>query len=536
MLIKISIAKKVYLSLALISMMVSAMTVIFFYNDEQELTETFIKEHMESTAQGYFDSINTLMLTGVTSRRKIVQEKYTNQKGIVEARVIRSHLVNQVYGKGFSDQVVKNDFESKGLAGKRAFRVVQKSDKRLLEFVMPIKASKSYSGTNCLSCHQVKEGDILGAVKLGYDLSEVDDRNAEAIFNAVLILLLATGFGFGVLGYIFHKLVIFRLGRLRNTINDVAKELDLSKEIKVHRQDELGAVSMALNHMFVYFKESILSASSATKELIDSAKDVDEIANLTKEAVVMQKRGTDSVAVAVTELTASASQIEQNCKDAANKSLVAGEKTRQGYKVVEQAKVGIHELRDNVISNTQKMTELNVKTNEVGEVLEIITSIAEQTNLLALNAAIEAARAGEQGRGFAVVAEEVRSLAFRTRSSIEQIKNTIGALQVDADLMASSMIDVSKQAKKKAADMEHVLGLLSDITGEIKELDDMNCHIANAAEQQNQAIDEISSHVISIKDIAEKSSKDVVRGKQVSAYLVELAYELKQKVSKFKLE
>ncbi|MDT4993818.1 MAG: methyl-accepting chemotaxis protein, partial [Actinoplanes sp.] len=53
---------------------------------------------------------------------------------------------------------------------------------------------------------------------------------------------------------------------------------------------------------------------------------------------------------------------------------------------------------------TATVGQLGASSNEIGDVLKVITAIAEQTNLLALNATIEAARAGDAGKGFAVVA------------------------------------------------------------------------------------------------------------------------------------
>ena len=84
--------------------------------------------------------------------------------------------------------------------------------------------------------------------------------------------------------------------------------------------------------------------------------------------------------------------------------------------------------------------------------------------------------------------------------------------------------------------MKKSQGLLIDISKEIKELDEMNVQIASAAKQQNMAADEINVHVVNIKDIAEQSSEDVTRGKEISEHLLELAYNLNQQVSKFTLK
>lgn len=532
---QLSLAKKIHAVLVVIALLFLSVTIIFFYYDEKALAESFVAQNLESTALNYFDSVNIMMLTGTIANRKIIQDKILTQKGIVEARIIRAPKVIDIFGAGFSDQSATTEFERKGLAGEKAFNALEKDGKPMMEFIMPMRASENYRGTNCLTCHQASEDEILGAVKITYDLSDVEKEITSSIINAALLQLIITIIGFALLSFAFTKLVLFRLKRLCNTIRDVEQNLDLNKDITVNYPDELGAVSEALNSMMSKFKESFVAISKANQQLINSATEVDEISTLTRAAVLSQKNGTDSVAAAINELDASANEVQQNTQSAADKSVLANERASQGLKLVTTARAGINQLRDKVMENTRMITELNDKTKEVGSVLDVITGIAEQTNLLALNAAIEAARAGEQGRGFAVVADEVRSLALRTRESTEQIKLTLDGLQRDSGNAVSSMNEVSELAHNKAEDVTNVADLLVEITGQIKELDDLNCQIAGAAQQQNVAADEINVNVVNISDIAEKSSEDAIRGKQVSEHLLELAYELNEQLSKFKL-
>jgi methyl-accepting chemotaxis protein len=177
-------------------------------------------------------------------------------------------------------------------------------------------------------------------------------------------------------------------------------------------------------------------------------------------------------------------------------------------------------------STNETVKKLGESSQEIGNVIKVITSIAQQTNLLALNATIEAARAGEAGKGFAVVANEVKELAKQTAKATEDIGRKIEAIQSD-----------TKGAVKAIEEIGTIINQINDISNSI----------ASAVEEQTVTTNEIGRNVTEaakgVNDIAKNiggvavAAKNTTQGandtQKASQELSRMAARLQTVVSKF---
>jgi methyl-accepting chemotaxis protein len=117
---------------------------------------------------------------------------------------------------------------------------------------------------------------------------------------------------------------------------------------------------------------------------------------------------------------------------AATSILVAAESTASALPEIAD---GVGRQQAAVAEIARKLKSLEARSEEVGQIVEMLDDVASETNILSLNAAIEASRAGAQGKGFGLVAEEVRKMAERAASATKDIGaylETLGSATGDA--------------------------------------------------------------------------------------------------------
>ena len=180
----------------------------------------------------------------------------------------------------------------------------------------------------------------------------------------------------------------------------------------------------------------------------------------------------------------------------------ATETARTGGQVVAQAIGGMERIQATTQAAASSVEDLGARSQQIGEIIEVIGDIADQTNLLALNAAIEAARAGEHGRGFAVVADEVRKLAERSAKATKEIAALVGGIRDGVSLTVNAMAEGNKEVEngvqmaRQAGDaLDAILGTV-DASGErsreIHAVIDEVVDLAGLVEQAIRSIAEVT--------------------------------------------
>ena len=310
---------------------------------------------------------------------------------------------------------------------------------------------------------------------------------------------------------------------------------DLSVTVHVTRRDEIGQLFADLARMQQSQRATLAQFTDYATQVARAAQTLDNITEQSTHSLRQQDQELEQAATAVTEMTTAVEEVARNAVSTSQAANASNQLAEQSRQQVTENLDGTRAMASEVHTSSERLQQLAGQIRDIGQVLDVIRSVSEQTNLLALNAAIEAARAGEAGRGFAVVADEVRTLAYRTQQSTQEIEQMMTGVKQGTEAAVAAMQSSTQRAQSTLGITQASGQVLEGIYSAIGEINERNLVIASAAEEQAQVAREVDRNLLNIRALSTRSADGAQQTREASQALSRLAQELTGLVARFRV-
>ncbi|GLF83268.1 methyl-accepting chemotaxis protein [Bacillus sp. FSL L8-0167] len=404
--------------------------------------------------------------------------------------------------------------------------------------------------------------DLTGWKIAGTMFVSETEEAAQPVWNSAIILLISSFILGGVAIFFIVRSITIGLRRLVD-FSEKVSEGDLTETLETKSKDEIGdltrsfsKMSESLRDVIRAVQQSVDNVASASEELTASASQTSQATEHITMSIEQFSNGNEAqnekVESSTNQLVAmneGLQDMSQTSSEVAAVSIQSTEAAGQGGRIVESTASQMKHIDTSVQEAEQVMKELEYKSKDITSILNVINGIADQTNLLALNAAIEAARAGESGRGFSVVAEEVRKLAVQSADSAKEIEKLIQEIVLEiaksqdmfkaVNREVNAGLGMTEEAKES---FQHIYEAAEGMSKKLSQLNDTAIDLSSGSKLVSQAMQEMRQvsreSAANIQDIAASAEEQLASMEEItssSVTLANMAEELKELTSQFKI-
>lgn len=243
------------------------------------------KAHTRTAAEIVRVYLTEAMVNGVIDKRENFLIRLQDVEGLQSAKVVRGPKVIQQFGEGLAGEQATDSIEEQVLnSGEPYYELLGDNENPYFRSTIPFVAD-TRGNPNCLNCHQVKEGTVLGAVTLTMSISHLK----ESALMTIGAMVLAIGF--------FSVLIVLFFRRLTRPLSQTAEDVQLAMKqalegrfdsrIQSHTNDEVGQIAEDINQLTGYLQSGLSRIRDDVAQLIQTKLDSEGKGNLLTETTDM---------------------------------------------------------------------------------------------------------------------------------------------------------------------------------------------------------------------------------------------------------
>ena len=293
-----------------------------------------------------------------------------------------------------------------------------------------------------------------------------------------------------------------------------AAEGDLTKQVVVEGEEAIDELATGIKKMLEDLSGVISQVTESADQFNESSRIIAESSQSLASGAQTQSSGVEQISASIEELVASINGVKNNATEADDVAKRTNTLADKGGQAVQKS--------------IEAMELIRTSSDQIAEIIQVISEIASQTNLLALNAAIEAARAGDHGMGFAVVADEVRKLAERSNQAAGEITALIKESSNRVQEGAQLSDETGSALKEIIQGVEATVAKISEITTATVEqasnaqqvgeamsgIADVTEQAAAGSEEMASSSEELGAQAAALRDLVSRFKTDTRQSRQ----------------------
>jgi diguanylate cyclase (GGDEF)-like protein len=221
--------------------------------------------HVRTAAEMVRVHLTEAMIQGTIDKREQFLDRLLEVQGLRSARVVRSSYVTQQFGAGMAREMHPDEVEKLVLAdGQPRYAIIDERGDSVFRGTSPFAAS-TRGKPNCLQCHKVTEGTVLGAVTIEVSLSELKEKALMTV--ALIIVTVAV---FSVLSILLARRLILPVGSTAQAVEQAVQRAlrgDFKGRVEKRTDDEIGQIARETNSLLVFLDDGLARISQRVVQL-----------------------------------------------------------------------------------------------------------------------------------------------------------------------------------------------------------------------------------------------------------------------------